>query len=947
VATFLHRLGRWCARHPWRVVTAWAALLALTVTGMLTLAKPLSNEFSIPGSRFEAVLQTLQDEIPEAAGTTGTIVFRADQPFTAAQEDAVAGAVERWNDLPDVTATDPFEAQAAIDSTDKDLADGRDQLEQGRTELEQGEADLEAARQKVTDGRAQLKDGEQRLAESRAQLEAAQAQLEAGQTEIDAQLAELEAGVAAGLVPPAQAERARAQITAGQAQLDASRTELEAGQAELETGEAQLKENRARLDDAEEQVAQGEQELADGRAELEQGETDLAVGRRMADLTDGFRVVTEDRTVAMTQLSVQDAGGLIPPETTTAIQTIGNELDGAGITVSFSKEITDDLSSLLGPGEVIGLLIAGVVLLVMLGSLVAAGLPLLMALVGVGVGLTGALALSRWVDMMSITPVLALMLGLAVGIDYSLFLINRHRQQLRRGMPLRQSIALAVGTSGNAVTFAGLTVIIALAALTLTGIPFLGVMGLVAAGTVAIAVLVAITLTPAMLALLGDRVLPKKARFALAGSDRSVAAGPLAQAGRTRREHAETQRGWAARVQRHPWLAIVAVLVIVAGLGYPTGQLRLGLPDGGSEPAGSSAYQTYDTVREEFGAGANGPIIAVAELDTPVAAGQTALMTAQADIAEDLAAVDGVVRVLPAGVNDERDVLAFQLQPEGGPAEASTEDLVHRLSGAVEQVGADNAATIGITGQTVANIDISGQLADALPIYLLVVVGLSLLLLLLVFRSVVIPLLATGGFLLSIVAAFGAVVAVYQLGHLSPVFDVHEPGPILSFLPILLIGILFGLAMDYQVFLVSAMREEHVHGKDARTAVVTGFNHSARVVTAAAIIMISVFAGFVWAHLAMVRPIGLGLAVGVLVDAFLVRMTLTPAVMSLLGEKAWWLPRWLDRILPDVDVEGAKLERTVGAPSVDAPVDDGRGPEARGGADGAQGEDEPELSPSR
>lgn len=953
MAILLHRLGRWCAQHRWTVVGAWVALLALTVTGMLTLARPLSNEFSIPGSRFEAVLATLQEEIPEAAGMTGTVVLRSDAPFTAEQEEAVAEAVAAWEELEGVTATDPFEAQAALDGAATDLADGERELEAGRTELDAGEAELEAARQQVTDGLDQLEAGEQQLDDSaaeleegRAQLEAGQveldaqaAQLDAGQADLDAQLQQLEAGVAAGLVPPAQAEAARSQIAAGQAQLDAgrqqlaagqaqldaSRAELEAGAAQLAAGREELEASRQELSAAEEEIAAGEEQLAAGRAELEEGAAALDAGRRTAALSEGFRLVTEDRTVAMTQVSVADAGGLIPPETTEGIQRVGEDLEAVGIETTFSKEITDDLSSLLGPGEVLGLGVAALVLLVMLGSLVAAGLPILMALVGVGVGLTGALALSQWFDMQSITPVLALMLGLAVGIDYSLFLINRHRQQLRHGMPVRASIALAVGTSGNAVTFAGLTVIIALAALTITGVPFLGVMGLVAAATIAIAVLVAITLTPALLALIGTRVLPRRARAALEQGDDHDAQEEDAR-------RADTHHGWAAVVQRRPWLAILGVLVAVAALGYPTGQLRIGLPDGSSEPAGSSAYLTYDAVRDEFGAGANGPIIAVAELGSPLEEGETALLTAQADLGEDLAAVEGVVRVLPFGVNDDRDVLAFQLVPEGGPAEGSTEDLVDRLGTAVEQIGDARGVEIGITGQTVANIDISAQLADALPLYLLVVVGLSLILLLLVFRSVVIPLLATGGFLLSVAAAFGAVVAVYQLGHLSAVFDVNEPGPILSFLPIILIGILFGLAMDYQVFLVSAMREEHVHGRDARTAVVTGFNASARVVTAAAIIMVSVFAGFVWAHLTMVRPVGLGLAVGVLVDAFLVRMTLTPAVMSLLGERAWWIPRWLDRVLPDVDVEGARLERTL------APA---------GGVTGEPEAQEPELSPSR
>ncbi|HLS73039.1 MAG TPA: MMPL family transporter, partial [Actinomycetaceae bacterium] len=255
------------------------------------------------------------------------------------------------------------------------------------------------------------------------------------------------------------------------------------------------------------------------------------------------------------------------------------------------------------------------------------------------------------------------------------------------------------------------------------------------------------------------------------------------------------------------------------------------------------------------------------------------------------------------------DTLAFQIAPVDGPSDESTVELVHQLLDNAEALGAEHGVEVGYTGATVANIDISDQLADALPIYLLIVVGLSLVLLLLVFRSLWVPLLASLGFLISVAAAFGGVVGVYQLGYLAGVFDVHEAGPILSFLPIALIGVLFGLAMDYQVFLGSGMREAYVHGTPARTAVVTGFNQSARVVTAAAIIMVSVFAGFIFAELTMVRPIGFGLALGILVDAFLVRMTFIPAVLSLLGDKAWWLPRWLDRILPNVDVEGAKLER--------------------------------------
>ena len=922
MAILLHRLGRWCADRRWLVVAVWSALLALLVAGTVLLSKPLTNEFSVPGARFAQVLETLQREIPEAAGTTGTVVLRSETAFDEEQQRAIGAAVQEWESIDGVTAVDPVAAQA-------ELEDGRTRIEQGRAELERGREDLAAGEQELADGRQQLEQGRTELADNRDRIEEGRAQLEAGeaevatqveqldaaQAELDAQLAQLEAGVAAGAIPPAAEQQARAEIAAGQAQLDAGRQQLDAARDQLETsrveltaGEEAIAEGEAELEVAEAEIVRGEQELEDGRAELAEGEEALSAAERVTTLTEGTRLVTEDGTVAMSQVTVQDASGTLAPETREAILAVSDDLAAADVQVDFSKELTDDLSSLLGPGEVIGLLVAAVVLVVMLGSLLAAGLPLLMALVGVGVGLGAAMTLTHWISMNSVTPALALMLGLAVGIDYSLFLINRHRQQLRHGMGVRESLALAVGTSGNAVTFAGLTVIIALAALTITGIPFLGVMGLVAAGTVAVAVLAALTLTPALLSLLGLRVLPRREREA-------VARGDLAEARAEDEREGDDRRGWAAWVQRHPWLVVVASLTLVAGLGWPVGQLRLGLPDGSAEPAGSTAYRTFDTVREEFGAGANGPLLVVAELDEPVAGTETALLSTQADIGERLAAVDGVVRVLPAGVSDDRDTLAFQVQPEGGPADASTEALVDRLVPVVNEIGQELGAEVGLTGATVANIDISGQLADALPLYLLVVVGLSLILLLLVFRSVVIPLLATGGFLLSLVASFGAVVAVYQLGHLSGISGVDEPGPVLSFLPTLLIGILFGLAMDYQVFLVSAMRESHVHGQDARRAVVTGFNHSARVVTAAAIIMISVFGGFVWAHLAMVRPMGLGLAVGVLVDAFLVRMTLTPAVMSLLGEKAWWLPRWLDRVLPDVDVEGAQLERALGTPA--------------------------------
>ncbi|MGC1207289.1 MAG: MMPL family transporter [Ornithinimicrobium sp.] len=819
MASLLHRLGRWAADHHWLTIGGWLAIFVIVAASAVSFRQPLTSEFSIPGSRFETVLEDLKTEIPEAAGASGAVVFSSEDGFDDGQRAAVEATMEDWRALDGVSdVIGPFATQEQLDTSG-------DELDASESELDEGGAQAQA-------GRVQLEQGQGDLAANRDQLSAE------------------------------EIEATEAELAATQEQLDATDAEL----------------------------AQGRQQLEDGRT--------------LAGLSEGLRFVSEDGTVALARVTFEDPAGSLDPELTAQIPELGEQLARTGVDVDYSTEIVQDFSSIIGPGEIVGLAIAAVVLLVMLGSLVAAGLPVVMALVGVGVGLMAALATTTWVEMNSTAPVLALMLGLAVGIDYSLFLINRHRTQLRQGMPMRQSIALATGTSGNAVTFAGATVIIALAALSVTGIPFLTVMGLVAAGTVLVAVLVALTLTPAVLSLVGMRVLPRSARAITSGEPHP--------------KHRVEGKGWAAMVMKRPWLAITGIVVLIGVLASPVADLRLGLPDGSSEPADSTAYQTYDQIRDAFGAGVNGPLIVVAELDEPL--GENDVTGAQASIGADLGDLDGVTYVVPAGVSPERATLAFQVVPDGGPSEESTVELVNRLDAASTQIGEDNDATIGLTGQTVANIDISAQLADALPIYLAVVIGLSLVLLLLVFRSIVVPLLATAGFLLSLGAAFGTVVAVYQWGYLGGIFGVDEAGPILSFLPILLIGVLFGLAMDYQVFLVSAMREAHVHGESAREAVVSGFNHSARVVVAAAIIMISVFSGFIFAELTLMRPVGLGLAVGVLIDAFVVRMTLTPAVMGLLGERAWYIPAWLDRILPDVDVEGASLERSLGQVEASSPT---------------------------
>jgi RND superfamily putative drug exporter len=412
-----------------------------------------------------------------------------------------------------------------------------------------------------------------------------------------------------------------------------------------------------------------------------------------------------------------------------------------------------------------------------------------------------------------------------------------------------------------------------------------------------------------MLSLIGRRIISRRA-WAKAEAHN---AEPGHEAADLATDRERSTHGWGGLVTKHPWVALVAGVLLLGTLALPATQLQLALPDGGSEPVESEAYQAYDLTARSFGEGVTGPIVAVGEFPANLDAAQAQKL--QFDIADKLRAVDNVVAAVPVALSEDRRTAVFQVIPKEGPASASTVKVVSELRGLNGEIQSDYGVAMGLTGQTAGNVDVSTKLGDALPPYLAIVVGLSLVLLLLVFRSIVVPLLATGGFLLSLSAAFGAVVAVYQWGWLGNVFDVANPGAVLSFLPIILIGVLFGLAMDYQVFIASGMREAFMHGSSAKEAVRVGFRHAAAVVTAAAIIMVSVFSGFIFSHLTMVRPLGFAMAFGVLFDAFVVRMTIVPAVMYLLGEKSWWLPRWLDRILPDVDVEGAKLNRGQAAPA--------------------------------
>jgi len=684
----------------------------------------------------------------------------------------------------------------------------------------------------------------------------------------------------------AQRAGAEQQLTGGRAQLDAAKAQLAQGQAQLDAAAAAGAPAAA--------LAPQRQQLDAARGQLDAQEAQLTAGETQMRLAEGIRTVSEDGSAAVATVAFADAQMSVPTTTKDGVVAAIEATPIAGVQADFSSEITQNIDGLAGPGEIIGVAIAAIVLLVMLGTLIAAGLPILTALVGVGVGVAGAMALSGVVEMTSVTPILGLMLGLAVGIDYSLFILNRHRRQLRAGLPVPESIALANGTSGNAVVFAGVTVVIALVALNVTGIPFLGLMGSVGAACVAVAVLVAVTLTPALLSLIGLRALPKKARS---------------------RSHSHADASTTPMSTGSAVLRAVGGLVLLVVVALPALALRLGLPDGSSEPEDSTQYQAYSVVADKFGAGQNGTLVVVADL--PAGLDEAARTAAQLQVAEQIGAFPSVSGVAPVATAPDGSFAVFQVVPTEGPTSVATEELVRELRATATPF--EPRTPLAVAGVPSGNIDISATLADALPLYLGVVVGLSLLIMILVFRSILVPVTATVGFVLSYFAAMGAVVMIYQWGWLGAVFGVHDPGPVLNFLPTILVGILFGLAMDYQLFLVSGMREAYVHGSPARLAVKEGLQAGRAVVTAAAIIMFSVFGGFVFSHLAMVRPIGFGLAFGVLLDAFVVRMLIIPAVLHLAGDAAWWLPRWLDRILPDVDVEGAKLERTHPTGAVPAP----------------------------
>jgi RND superfamily putative drug exporter len=544
-----------------------------------------------------------------------------------------------------------------------------------------------------------------------------------------------------------------------------------------------------------------------------------------------------------------------------------------------------------GASEVIGILAAIVILLLTFGSAVSMALPILTAVFGLAGSLSLITLLSHVVTIPTVGPTLGTMLGLGVGIDYALFLVSRHRQQMAEGIEVEESVARAIATTGGAVVFAGGTVVIAICSLALAKIPIVTAMGFTAALAVVVAILAALTLLPAVLAILGPRVdalrLPWLHKRQVAQVDHDTS-------------------GWArfaGGVAKRPWLSILAALAILIPLAIPTFSMELGQVDVSAGPQDAQSTQAYNMLADGFGEGINGPILVSVELPGDPTDQQT-LQT----LGKDMAATKDVAQVSPPDVNDAKSAAIITVIPKSGPSDQATTDLVNTLRDTTipEAVkGTQVQAYVG--GTTAGYIDLADSISDSLPTVIITVILLSFLLLLLAFRSIAVPIQAAAMNLLGVLASYGVIVAVFQWGWLSGLVGLDGAVPIVSFVPLMMFAILFGLSMDYEVFLVSHVEEEWTLAQDNTKAVVRGLSASARVITSAALIMVFVFGSFIFNGDPTVKQFGLGLAFAIAIDATVIRCLLVPALMVLIGKANWWIPRWLDRVLPHMSVEGGNF----------------------------------------
>jgi RND superfamily putative drug exporter len=631
------------------------------------------------------------------------------------------------------------------------------------------------------------------------------------------------------------------------------------------------------------------------KATIESAMAKLTSIPQVSAVTNPFQsqLVSQNGKIALGQVQWSAPAAGVTDASLNAIKAAMKPVQASGVQVEYNGSVYPGWRTVISEvPELIGLIIAFGILMITFGAFATAGMPILGAIIGVVTTLMGITAVASVVTIASASTTVALMLGLSCGIDYGLFILSRHRTNLLNGMTPEESVPLAMGTAGSAVVFAALTVIIALCGLTVVGIPFLAVMGLAAAASVTVALLIALTLLPAMLGFAGPNV-ATFTRLPLLGARaervaRRSAADPDSPAG----------AGWARFVVRHRVLMLIGGIAVLGVLAIPATQIRLGLPSGASQPAGNTQRQAYDLTTESFGAGFNGPLLIVAQnVRTPADTQQ---------IAGALDKLPDVAQVAPA--TTQNGISLIRLIPESGPSDPATATLVHTIRDHRTAIEGRTGAHILVGGTTASNIDVSAKLSAALPIFLIVVAGLAFILLTFAFRTILVPATSILGFLLSMAAALGAQVAMFQWGWGQHIFGI-TPAATISFLPIIMLAIIFGLSSDYEVFVVSRIKEGYTRNGDARRAVQRGTGLSARVVTAAAMIMFSIFVAFMFTSDPTIKAFGFSFAAGVFLDAFVVRLTLVPAVMAIVGSRIWYHPQWFARHIPDPDIEGQRLAR--------------------------------------
>jgi RND superfamily putative drug exporter len=623
---------------------------------------------------------------------------------------------------------------------------------------------------------------------------------------------------------------------------------------------------------------------------------------QVAQVTDPVQThsISPDGKEALATVLWNTTATNVDNSSVTALQAKATPAHAAGLNVNYGGQVYPGSNPKVSElPEIIGICIALVILLITFGAVTAAVLPILSAIIGVAIVITGTTALAAVASIATVSTTVALMLGLSTGIDYGLLILSRHRSQLLAGREAEESVATAVGTAGSSVVFAGATVMVALAGLSVVGIPFLRTMGLIAAGAVFISVLIALTLLPALLGFSGDKV----AHF-IGPRRRKRLAGRVGRAERSARlavAHPEQTAGakWARFVSRFRWPVLIAGVGVALVIAIPALSIHEGLPSGASEPTSNTSRVAYDLTTEHFGVGFNGPLLAVA---SPVTSQQEVnAITAR------LAGVPGVASAHQSAFTNGTAVI--QVTPKTGPDDKATTNLVNLIRSERSQLSGSDRVQLLVGGSTASNIDVSKKLSSALPVFLIVIVGLAFILLTLAFRTILVPIKSILGFLLSVAAAVGAEVAVFQWGWLDSLLGITKSPVTLSYLPVILIAIIFGLSSDYEVFVVSRIKEDFTKTGDARGAVVRGTGVSVRVVSAAALIMFSIFVAFLTNPVSAVKPIAISFAVGVFIDAFLVRQTLVPAVMSIAGAKLWYHPKWFSKYVPDPDIEGDQLEK--------------------------------------